>query len=180
MSRLGQLGRRWDNWEGPFHLWTYETEAPIWLRDRRNICLHLAELAAGSVCLVVNHELGSRRCFSLLVNALSCRRRKHFGPGTCAYALQVCAAQLWGKAGCSSQEDDFSLSTKQLEQAIPCKNRTWPDQCNASCIWMAVVCSNRSAFVPPTSLQGELHHINYVHSASQCTGSVGALCKFIE
>lgn len=102
MSRLGQLGRRWDNWEGPFRLWTYETEAPIWLRDRRNICLHLAELAAGSVCLVVNHELVSRRCFSLLVNALSCRRRKHFGPGTCAYALQVCAAQLWGKAGCSS------------------------------------------------------------------------------
>lgn len=44
-----------------------QTEALIWLRDKRNICLHLAELGAGSVCLVVSHELVSRRCFSLSV-----------------------------------------------------------------------------------------------------------------
>lgn len=119
ISQKVQSSADWDTWGGIVtterghfifgHM--RQREAPVWLRDKRNICLHLAELAVGSVYLVVNHELLSRRCLSLLVRLSAAGGGSILVQGS---VLMLCrSALLSSGARLSWSGRWFSLSTKQ-------------------------------------------------------------------
>lgn len=138
----------WDNWETAFHLWKYETERGTQLDQRQDG--YLSASCNWYVCLLVSHEVVSRRCFCLTVGLSAELGRSTLVQGP---MLMLCRSVLLSfAAGLSilNRKMIFPL-TKAARTGGPVLGQMWSEQCSTFFIRRAVLFSKRSAFVLPAS-----------------------------
>lgn len=119
MSRLLQMGI-WDNGEGAFHLWKYETERGTQLdQGQGEYSPASCKTCSWYMCLLVNHELVSR-CFYLTATLLPAEGAGSILAQGSVFVLCRSTLLSFGARLSFLVRKMTFLLTKQLEQEILC------------------------------------------------------------